>query len=89
MSSLVMAHLAPFINKVITPPVSAASLFAEQERTALGIDSLSAVNVLVDLSEHFKADLSAYVDTLEPPRTMADLLRIAALFMENGCVSDS
>ncbi|AGH87403.1 MULTISPECIES: phosphopantetheine-binding protein [Ralstonia solanacearum species complex] len=86
MSTFTVAELVPFINAVVTPPVTEATLSAQPELSALGIDSLSTVNLLVALAEHFNADLSAYVDALEPPRTIPDLQRIATLFMEDGRV---
>lgn len=86
MSTFTAAQLVPFINDVVTPPVTEASLLPHVELISLGIDSLSMVNLLVGLAEHFNADLSAYVDALEPPRTIHDLQLIATLFMEDGRV---
>ena len=83
-----MVELVPFINAVLAPPIEPAALSPQTELTSLGIDSLSTVNLLVAIAEHFHADLSVYVDTLEPPRTILDLQRIATQFMEDGRVVD-
>lgn len=82
--SNVTFDLLPFINAVLITPLAPAAMNDATELASLGIDSLATINLLVTIAEHLDADLAAYVDTLEAPRTLGDLRHLAMTFMENN-----
>jgi acyl carrier protein len=74
------AHLETALGK----PVDLSELTDDTPLNTLGMDSLLTITALVGLSEDYGVDLAKHADTLAAPRTLGDLLAIAARFEAEG-----
>jgi rhodanese-related sulfurtransferase/acyl carrier protein len=83
MSAAVKDKVAGYLEEALGTPVDIGQLPDDTTLTALGLDSLLTISVLVSLLEDCGVDLGEHADTLVTPSTLGDLVAIANRFVES------
>lgn len=81
MSAPVKDKIAGCLEEALGAPVDIVDLPDDTALTALGLDSLLTISVLVSLLEDCGVDLGEYADSLVTPSTLGDLFDIAGRLM--------
>ncbi|MCW8176467.1 acyl carrier protein [Verminephrobacter aporrectodeae] len=82
-----LAEVRTLIAKLTDNFVDSSTVMPETSLSALGVDSLTTVNLMVSLAETADVDLEDYFDEIETPATVGDLCRIAGLFADGKASS--
>lgn len=86
-SAKYLAEVRTLIAKLTDGFVDPNCVTPETSLSALGVDSLATVSLMVSLAETSHVDLEDYFDDIETPTTVGNLCQIASLFAEGKASS--
>ncbi len=87
MHDAILQTLSREVGDTLARPIDLASMDKTTELSNLGLDSISIIGILVNLSEQYGVDLADYVDDLAAPRTLQELITLTTTFQEKSLVN--